>query len=75
MPVLRLGLSKQRFDPDLPFAHRLLVRLGGVVAADPLQVGLVEAALHFEEAAVALQTITLPDAGQAGMVRNGSPRS
>src|SRR3990170_8994101 len=41
MPLL--GLSKQWFDPDLPLAHRLLVRLGHVIAAHPAEVRLVEA--------------------------------
>src|SRR5829696_2730102 len=43
MPVLRLG--KERLDPDLAFAHGFGELVGGVIAADPLQVRLVEAAL------------------------------
>src|SRR5215211_7159355 len=43
-PVPVLGLGEERLDPDLPFAHRLRVRLGLVVAAHPVQIGLVETA-------------------------------
>ena len=34
-PVPVLGLGEERFDPDLPFAHRLGVGLGRVVGAHP----------------------------------------
>src|SRR5688500_15594976 len=33
-----LGLGKERLHPHLPLAHRLLIRLGGVVAAHALEV-------------------------------------
>src|SRR4051794_25475382 len=42
MPLLRFG--KERLDPDLAFAHGLSVGLRRVVAPDPVEVGLVEAA-------------------------------
>src|SRR4051812_4258217 len=45
-PVPVLGFSKERLDPDLPFAHRLPVNLGGVVAADLLQVVSREGPVH-----------------------------
>src|SRR4051794_1140454 len=42
MPLFRL--AEQRLDPDAPFAHRLPVGGGLVIAPDAVQVGLVEAA-------------------------------
>ena len=42
MPVLPLG--KERFDPDLSFAHRLQMGLGQVVATRFVELGLVEGA-------------------------------
>ena len=48
VPVL--GLGEERLDPDLPLAHRLLVGLGRVVAAHPVQVVRVEGAV--DDAAV-----------------------
>src|SRR3954453_15083951 len=39
-----LGLREERLDPDLTFAHRLGVGLGGVVAPHPVEIRLVEAA-------------------------------
>jgi hypothetical protein len=42
----RLGFGEQWLDPGSPFAHRLLVGRGDVVAADPVEVGLIEAALE-----------------------------
>src|SRR3954468_20425128 len=44
MPLLRFG--KERLDPHLPFAHRLLVGLGGVVAADLVEILLVQGPVH-----------------------------
>ncbi len=35
--------AKQWLDPDSPLAHRLLVRLGCVVAPDALEIGFIEA--------------------------------
>src|SRR5215210_1101112 len=49
MPIL--GFSEQRLDPHLPFPHRLPIDLGGVVAADLLQVISIEGPVH--DAAVA----------------------
>src|SRR5438128_2148588 len=40
-----LGFGKEGLDPDLPFAHRLLVRLGGVVAAHSVEISLGEGAV------------------------------
>src|SRR5215218_6210510 len=48
MPLL--GFGKEGLDPDLPFAHRLLVGLGQVVAADFVEVLGVEGAV--DDAAV-----------------------
>ena len=44
VPVL--GFGEQWLHPDLAFAHGLGVGLGGVVAADPVEVGLLQAAPH-----------------------------
>ena len=63
MPLLRL--SKERFDPHLPFAHRLLVGLGRVIAAHLLQVVGMERPMH--DAPVAAFRATLLEwAGVAG---------
>jgi hypothetical protein len=40
-----LGFGKERLDPHLPFAHRLLIGLGEVVAAHFIEVVLVEGAV------------------------------
>src|SRR5215211_1829628 len=42
MPLFRL--AEERLDPDAPFAHRLLVSGGLVVATDAVEIRLVEAA-------------------------------
>ena len=63
VPVL--GLGEERLDPDLPFAHRLLVGLGGVVAAHPVQVVGVEGAVD-DAAVVAVGASRLERAGVAG---------
>src|SRR4051794_28709763 len=41
-----LGFSKERLDPDLPFAHRLPEDLGRAVAADLLPVVSIEGPVH-----------------------------
>src|SRR5215208_3694847 len=40
-----LGFGKEGLDPDLAFAHRLLVGLGRVVAVDPVEIGLGDGAV------------------------------
>ena len=52
-----LGFGEQRLDPDLAFAHRFGVWLGGVVRPHSVEVGLVEAALD------------LPSLGARGALR------
>jgi hypothetical protein len=77
MPLLRLG--EERFHPDLALAHRLLVRLGGMVAPHPLHVRLVKAALDlsplgaagaplFEQAGVAGRCRSLVEAHPFGVL-------
>ena len=44
MPVLRFG--KQRFDPDLSFAHRFGIGRGRVVGTDPVPICLIEVSPH-----------------------------
>ena len=41
-----LGLAEERLDPDRPLAHGSLIGLGRVVAPDPVEVGLVQRAVH-----------------------------
>src|SRR4051812_37069542 len=41
-----LGLPEEGFDPHLPLTEGLLVGLGGVVAPHPVEVRLVEGAVH-----------------------------
>src|SRR5690348_10472035 len=60
-----LGLGTQRLDPDLPFAHRLLRRLGGVIAAHLLKVVGVERAVH-DAAVFTFGAFGLDWAGVAG---------
>src|SRR5687767_14297191 len=77
--VPRLGLGKERFDPHLPLAHGFLVRLGGMVATDPVKVDLIEAALdlaplvacgaaHLQQAGVAGPSWGLVDARPLGVL-------
>lgn len=40
MPVL--GLCKERFHPDFPFAHGFLVGFGLVIGTHPIQILLIE---------------------------------
>src|SRR3954466_13171851 len=63
MPLL--GLGKQRLDPDLALADRLLVRLGRVVAAHALEVLGMEGTMH-DASVVAGGASRLDWAGIAG---------
>src|SRR5919107_4121201 len=63
MPHLRLG--EQRLDPHLPFAHRLLVGLGWMVATNRVEVGLGEGAVD-HAAMVAGRAFCFDEAGVAG---------
>jgi hypothetical protein len=63
VPVLRFG--EQGLDPDLPFAHGLLIRRRGVIAPHALQIVGVERAVD-DATVVALGTCGLDWASVAG---------
>src|SRR5215212_1210178 len=60
-----LGLREQRLDPHLPFPHRLPVDLGGVIAADLLQVVSIEGPMY-DAAVVAGRALGLDGTRVAG---------
>jgi hypothetical protein len=67
-PVPGLGLGEERFDPDLPFAHGLLVGLTRLIAADPRQIRFIEVPRHLAPLA-ALCALRLEGASVARLRR------
>src|SRR5436305_1506007 len=63
MPIF--GFCKERFDPDLPFAHGFVVSLRLVVALDAFEIGGMEGAMHLPTV-VARGTVRFQRTGIAG---------